>query len=89
MFETSTCCIVLMVDDEVGDGAEIMLLSQVKVSLWSGADVIMPAACTSVSVESVVRVSQQVFHRTRAANMVSVIQNTAVSFCGEISPGFA
>lgn len=52
-----------MVDDELGDGAEIMLLSQVKVSLRSGADVIMSAACTSFSVESVVRVSQEVIRR--------------------------
>lgn len=46
MSETLTCCIVLMVVDELRDGAEIMLLSQVKVSLRSGADVIMSAAST-------------------------------------------
>lgn len=49
-----------MVVDELRDGAEIMLLSQVKVSLWSGADVIVSAASTRFSVESVERVRQQV-----------------------------
>lgn len=49
-----------MVVDELWDGAEIMLLSQVEVSLWSGADVIMSAASTCFSVESVERARQQV-----------------------------
>lgn len=50
-----------MVVDELGDGAEIVLLSQVKVSLWSGADVVMSAVSSCFSGKSVERVSQQVF----------------------------
>lgn len=55
IFETLTCCVVLVVVDELRDGAEIVLLSQVKVSLGSGADVIVSAASTRFSVESVER----------------------------------
>ena len=41
-----TCCVVLVVVDELRDGAEIVFLRQVKLSRRSGADVIMPAAST-------------------------------------------
>lgn len=49
-----------MVVDELGDGAEIMPLGQVKVPLRRGADVIMSAASARVSVEGAGRGSQQV-----------------------------
>lgn len=48
-----TCCIVLVVVDELWDGVEIMLLCQVKLALWGRADVIMSAAPTSFPVERI------------------------------------
>lgn len=58
-----------MVGDELWDGAEIMLFCQIKLALWRGADVIMPAAPTSFPVERTVRAtlhrsSQQILIRT-------------------------
>lgn len=50
-----TCCIVLMVVDEFWDGAEIMLLCQVKLTLCGGADVIMSASA-SVPADTMVRI---------------------------------
>lgn len=48
---------MLVVVDELWDGAEIMLLRQVKLALWGGADIIMSAASTSFPVESIGRVT--------------------------------
>lgn len=39
-----TCCIVLVVDDELRDGVEVVLLCQIKLALRRGAYVIMSAA---------------------------------------------
>lgn len=39
-----TCCIVLMVVDELWDGVKVVLLRQVVLALQRGADVIMFAA---------------------------------------------
>lgn len=42
---------MLMVNDKFWDGAEIMLLCQVELSLCSGADVIMSATSATFPVE--------------------------------------
>lgn len=47
----NTCCIVLMVVDEIWDGAEMMLLSKIKLALLGGADVVMSAAPTCFPAE--------------------------------------
>lgn len=100
----STCCIVLVVVDELWDGAEIMLLCQVNLALWGGADVIMSAVPTSVPVERRVTLVAG-FHRHRnllsfityawAVNIFSALSTTVLlspamkKFCRQISPCFA
>lgn len=46
-----TCCVVLVIVDELCDGVKIMLFCQVILALLGGADVIMSAASNSFPVE--------------------------------------
>lgn len=46
-----TCCVVLVVVDELWNSAKVMLLCQVELSLWGCADVVMSAASSYFPVE--------------------------------------